>query len=178
MHTFRLRARRGLAGELAMNAIELLKSQHRKVESLFSKLEKATQAKQKEQYFVEIADSLAIHASIEEHHFYPGVKDKATEGMLLESVEEHLTIKRVLSDLLELDADDKTFDAKIKVLKDLVEHHVEEEEDSLFPAVAKAIDKADLEAIGKAMSEEQAELEEKGNPREAVPAETDIAAPI
>jgi len=161
-----------------VNAIDLLKSQHRKVEDLFSKLEKARDSKKKEELFIEIADRLAIHASIEEHHFYPGVKAKTTEGILLESVEEHLGIKRVLSDLLDAEVEDATFDAKIKVLKDLVEHHVEEEEGSLFPKVASSVDKADLDDIGESMSAEQAELEEKGNAREAVPAETDKAAPI
>jgi hemerythrin superfamily protein len=164
--------------EEPMNAIELLKSQHRQVEDLFSKIERAKDSKKKEEYCVEIADGLAIHASIEEHHFYPGVKSKTTESILLESVEEHLEIKRALSDLLDLDVEDEKFDATLKVLKELVEHHVEEEEQDLFPKVASHVDKADLDAIGEAMSEEQAELEEKGNPREAVPAETDKAAPI
>jgi hemerythrin superfamily protein len=161
-----------------MNAIDMLKSQHRKVEALFSKLEKAKSPQKKEQFFIEIADSLAIHASIEEHHFYPGVKAKTTEEILLESVEEHLAMKRVLSDLLDLDVSDGTFEAKCKVLKDLVEHHVEEEEGELFPKVAKAVDKADLEDIAQAMADEQAQLEEKGNAREAVPSETDRAAPL
>jgi hemerythrin superfamily protein len=161
-----------------MNAIDLLKSQHRKVEGLFSKLENAKDSQKKEQYFIEIADSLAIHASIEEHHFYPGVKAKTTEDILLESAEEHLGIKRVLSDLLDVAVDDETFDAKAKVLKDLVEHHVEEEEGDLFPKVAQSVDKADLEEIAAAMSEEQAELEERGNAREVVPTETTKAATI
>jgi hemerythrin superfamily protein len=161
-----------------MNAIDMLKTQHRKVEALFSKLEKARDAKKKEQYFIDIADSLAIHASIEEHHFYPGVKARSTEELLLESVEEHLSMKRVLSDLLDLDVSDETFEAKCKVLKDLVEHHVEEEEGQLFPKVSKSVDKADLEDIAQAMADEQAQLEEKGNAREAVPSETDKAAPI
>ena len=161
-----------------MNAIDLLKSQHRKVADLFAKIEKAKSSKQKEELFVEIADSLAIHASIEEHHFYPAVKAKTTENILLESVEEHLGIKRVLSDLLEVEVNDETFDAKLKVLKDLVEHHVEEEEKDLFPKVAKAVDKADLEEIAEAMSDEQADLEDKGNARETVPSETAKAATI
>jgi hemerythrin superfamily protein len=162
----------------AMNAIDLLKSQHRKVEDLFSKCHKARDSKKKEQYFLTLADSLAIHASIEEHHFYPGVKARSTEGILLESVEEHLSIKRVLSDLLDVSVDDDTFDAKLKVLQDLVEHHVEEEEGTLFPKVAKSLEEDDLEELAEAMSAEQEELEEKGNPREAVPSETQKAAPI
>jgi len=161
-----------------MNAIDLLESQHREVEKLFSKLEKAKDAKTKGALFEQVADKLAVHAAIEEHHFYPEVKAKRTEDILLESLEEHLGIKRVIADLLKTDADDESFDAKIKVLKEQVEHHVGEEEDDLFPKVKKLFDKAQLEAIGQQMSAEQAELEEKGNPREAVPAETQHAATL
>jgi hemerythrin superfamily protein len=161
-----------------MDAIDLLKSQHRAVEDLFSKIEKSRDLGKKDQLFNKLADSLAVHAAIEEHHFYPAVKDKRTEDILLESLEEHLGIKRVISDLLDTEIDDETFDAKIKVLKEQVEHHVEEEETDMFPKVRKLFDADQLEAIGQAMSAEQAELEEKGNPRDAVPAETQEAATI
>lgn len=160
-----------------MNAIKLLKSQHREVEKLFSRLEKA-KAPAKKELFAKLADSLAVHASIEEHHFYPAVKAKRTEDILLESLEEHLSIKRVIADLLETDAGDETFDAKVKVLKEQVEHHVEEEEEDLFPKVSKLLDETELEAIGQEMSAEQAELEEKGEPRRAVPSETAKAASL
>ena len=121
-----------------MNAIDLLKSQHREVEKLFAELEKAKDSRQKQKLFGELADSLAGHATIEEHQFYPAVRAKRTEDILLESLEEHLGIKRVLADLLKIDANDKTFDAKLKVLKEQVEHHVGEEEKELFPKVKKA----------------------------------------
>jgi hemerythrin superfamily protein len=159
-----------------MNAIDLLESQHREVEALFAKLAKAPDRDKKEPLFTKLADSLAIHASLEEHHFYPSVLDKTTEELLLESLEEHLGVKRVLSDLLDTDVEDQTFEAKIKVLKDLVVHHVEEEERLLFPKVKKLLGAADLGALAEAMAAEQAALEEKGRPREAVPAETERAA--
>jgi hemerythrin superfamily protein len=161
-----------------MNAIKLLKSQHREVEKLFSKIESTKDIRQKDELFTKIADSLAVHAAIEEHHFYPAVKANRTEDMLLEAVEEHVGIKRVIADLLDTDVADETFDAKIKVLKEDVEHHVKEEEDELFPKVAKLFDEDQLEAIGQEMSAEQAELEEKGDPRLAVPGETERAATI
>jgi hemerythrin superfamily protein len=145
---------------------------------LFSKLEKAKGGSAKEKLFIQIADKLAVHATIEERHFYPAVKAKRTEDILLESLEEHLSIKRVLSDLLEIDADDETFDAKIKVLKEQVEHHVEEEESDLFPKVKKVLDAEELEALAQEMAAEQAELEDKGDPRNAVPGETDLPATI
>jgi hemerythrin superfamily protein len=161
-----------------MDAIELLESQHREVEALFSEIEDAGDTATKAALFEELADKLAIHAAIEEHHFYPAVKAQRTEDILLEALEEHLGIKRVLADLLKTDADDETFDAKIKVLEETVSHHVEEEEDDLFPKVRKLFDKERREALGQEMSAEQAELEEAGNARQQVPAETDEPATI
>ena len=85
----------------AIDAVEMLEGQHREVEDLFEKLENAGR-RDKRKIFTEIADKLAIHATIEERDFYPVVKAKRTESILLESLEEHLGIKRVLADLLEL----------------------------------------------------------------------------
>jgi hemerythrin superfamily protein len=161
-----------------MNAIELLESQHREVENLFSQIEATRDAQEKERLFTELADRLAIHSSIEEHHFYPAAKTQQTEEILLESLEEHLGVKRVLSDLLDCEVEDETFEAKLKVLKDLVSHHVEEEEGTLFPKVARILDGEELEALGQTMQAEQADLEDRGSPRESVPAETEKAATI
>src|SRR5436190_1824030 len=118
-----------------MKATKFLEQQHREVEALFKQLEKAKAAGPRRTLFDKIADAVAIHSTIEERHFYPAVQDRATAGTLLESLEEHLAIKRVIADLLELEGDDPTFLAKAKVLKDEIEHHVEEEEHGLFPVV-------------------------------------------
>jgi hemerythrin-like domain-containing protein len=106
------------------------------------------------------------------------VKRRNTEEILLEAVEEHLGVKRVIADLLDLDAGDETFEAKAKVLKDLVEHHVEEEEKDLFPKVQKLMDADELEAIGEEMASTMEELLENGDPRKAVPSETERAATL
>jgi hemerythrin superfamily protein len=161
-----------------MGAIELLESQHREVEKLFSQIEKAREAKRKTTLFEQLADKLAVHAAIEEHHFYPAVKAKQTEDTLLEAVEEHLAVKRILADLLELGPDDETFEAKIKVLKEQVEHHVEEEESEMFPKVKQLLDKTELDALEQEMVAEQEELEQAGDPRLAIPNETGEAAPV
>ena len=161
-----------------MSAIDLLESQHREVEKLFKQLEKAKSGQSKTTLFEEIADKLAIHAAIEEHHFYPTVRENRTEDILLESLEEHVTIKRTLADLLKIDGDDETFEAKIKVLKEQVEHHVEEEESDLFPKVKKAMGEEELDALEQEMIAEQEELEEAGDPRASIPSETGEAAPL
>lgn len=161
-----------------MNAVKMLKHEHREVEKLFEKFEAAKATERRQKVFEEIADALAVHAAIEERHFYPGVKKRQTEDVLLESVEEHLEIKRVIADLLQMDPRDDTFDAKVKVLQEDVQHHVEEEEGELFPKVEKLIDEEELEAIGAAMEETEKELKSEGNPRLAVPGETAAAAPV
>jgi hemerythrin superfamily protein len=161
-----------------MSAIEKLKSDHRAVKQLFEDFEKARTAAKKRDIFEEIADKLAVHATIEERHFYPAAKAKNTEDMLLEAAEEHLSVKRLISDLLELAPNDDTFDAKVKVLQEQVEHHVKEEEGDLFPAVKKLLDKEALDALEQEMMATEEELMEEGDPREAVPGETERAAPI
>ncbi len=155
-----------------MNAIELLESQHREVEDLFARIEKSKSNDAKDRLFTDIADKLAVHATIEERHFYPAVKARRTEDIVLESLEEHVGIKRVLADLLQTDASDGTFDAKVAVLKEQVSHHVEEEESELFPKVRKLFDGEQLEALGQEMTAEQSELEDDGDPRMAIPSET------
>jgi len=160
-----------------MNAIELLKSQHREVEALFEKIEKARDDA-KQDLFEQIADELAVHTAIEEKHFYPATKDARTEELLQEAVEEHLAAKRTIADLMEMSSDEPQFDAKVKVLKEQIEHHVEEEEQELFPKVRKVLAKEELEDLGVVMEDMAEELKASGAPREAVPAETGEAAPL
>jgi hypothetical protein len=103
---------------------------------------------------------------------------KQTEDMLLESVEEHLAIKRVLADLIALDVDDDQFDAKLEVMKEEVEHHArEEEEGELFPKVEKLIASEELDALGQEMLSKFEELL-VAQPRMQVPKETRAAAKL
>ena len=160
-----------------MNAIELLETQHQEVKALFKKCEKAS-GEAKRQLFEKIADELAVHAAIEEKHFYPATKSARTEDLLQEAVEEHLSVKRIIADLLEIDPSEAQFDAKIQVLHEQVEHHVKEEQDELFPKVKKLLSAEELEDLGMVMEDAAEELKSGGAPRESVPAETDEAAPI
>lgn len=136
-----------------MNAIKMLKQQHREVEKLFKQFESAKSAGPRQKAFEEIADALAVHATIEEKHFYPAVKKAQTEDILLEAVEEHLEIKRVIADLLEMDGGEDQFAAKVKVLQEDVEHHVEEEEGEMFPKARKVLSEEQAEILGTRMEE-------------------------
>jgi hemerythrin superfamily protein len=161
-----------------MNAIEMLKQQHRMVEQLFDQFEEAESVDARRDAFDQIADALAVHATIEEKHFYPAVKQQETEEILVESVEEHLEVKREIAELLRMDAADEGFGLRVKELKENVEDHVEEEEGELFPKVERLFDNATLERIGAAMDDLQGQLLRQGAPREEIPSETDAPAPL
>jgi hemerythrin superfamily protein len=158
-----------------MDAIELLDEQHRDVERLFSQLESGRGDRR--QQFRELADMLAIHATIEENHFYPAVKTEDTEEIVLESLEEHLAVKRLLADLLKLSVDEEEFKAKLTVLQEQVQMHVKEEREELFPKVRQLLDGDQREAIGQIMIGTVAELQGKA-PRMDVPLQTLDSAPL
>ncbi|MFT3774638.1 MAG: hemerythrin domain-containing protein [Minicystis sp.] len=160
-----------------MNALELLKKQHREADELFEKLEKAS-LEQKDELFDKLADALAVHTMIEEKHFYPAsMVGSDTEELLRAAVEEHLGIKRFIADLLEIDAGDPTFDAKVNVLKEQVQHHVKEEEDELFPKVEKLLDESRLDELGVTMAAMTRSLQGM-DPRNDIPRQTRAAASV
>ena len=162
-----------------MNALDLLKEQHEEVSKLFKKFEKLGEGaeSEKRELFIMIADRLSAHATIEEQFFYPSIKTDKSEDMVREAVEEHLAVKRIIADLLDMEPADENFDAKMKVLMENVEHHVEEEEDELFKMVRKILDDDQLLALGVQMKAEFDELME-AEPRNEVPMQTDSAAPV
>lgn len=161
-----------------MDALKLLETQHDEVDALFARIEAADDIATKAELFEELADKLAAHAKIEETQFYPAVLASKTRDLIVESTEEHLQIKRVLADLLELDPEDDRFDAKLKVMKEEVTHHArKEEEGELFPKVKKLLSSDMLEALGAEMELQFEELLE-GAPRRSVPAETGRAASV
>lgn len=160
-----------------MNAIELLRTQHEEAKSLFGKIEKAEGDAQVE-LFEELADALAVHAAIEEQHFYPATKSARTQELLQEALEEHLSAKRIIADLLEMSSEDEQFLPKIKVLQEQIETHIKEEESDLFPKVRKMVSAEELEDLGALMEQTADELKANGAPRQQIPAETGEAAPI
>lgn len=162
-----------------MDALDLLKEQHEEVDQLFKKFVKLDEdaTAERRELFIMIADRLSAHATIEELYFYPAIKTDKTEDKIREAVEEHLGVKRFIADLLDMDASDEQFAAKMKVLQENVEHHVEEEEDDLFKRVRSVLDKDQRFALGVQMKTEFDELM-KSEPRNEVPSQTDEAAPV
>lgn len=160
-----------------MDAVAMLTRQHREMEDLLKQVAEC-EDENKQKLFTSAADLLTVHIKAEEEIFYPAVNAARTEDDLLESLEEHLSLKRLLADLLELAPSEKTFEAKFKVLKEQAEHHHKEEEEHLFPAVLKMLDAGRREALGREMLAREADLEHKGDPRERVTRETRSAAPL
>jgi iron-sulfur cluster repair protein YtfE (RIC family) len=158
-----------------LNALDLLTEQHQQVDRLFAQLE-AGQGDGAT--FLQLADALAAHATIEEKIFYPRVMAEQTSELLHESVEEHLAIKRVLADMLTMDLESKEFEAKLSVLKEEVSHHAHEEEEAkLFPILRKSMTADELAGIGNDLLAMFEELM-KSSPRLQVPKETRDSAPL
>ena len=160
------------------DAIELLTSQHRAVEEMFEQIEQQKPGSAAHRrLFGELADALAVHATIEEKIFYPSVKRPETEDLLEESVEEHLEVKRILATLLET-AQGGDVSAELEELAGLTEEHVIEEEQELFPRVRQLMAAEELHQLARRMTELESELRREGEPRAHIPEETEQAAPI
>jgi hemerythrin superfamily protein len=140
-----------------MDAITLLKDDHRDVEKLFKRFEKTGERAHAEQREIvgRIIESLSIHAAIEEQLFYPVTRATVPEAEddVLEAVEEHHIVKWTLSELEDLDPADERFRAKVTVLIENVRHHVHEEEDDYFPKVRAELGRKALGELGDAMVE-------------------------
>lgn len=129
-----------------MNAIELLKAQHKKTKAA---LEKGSEAKLDAKESKKAADELVAHMVIEEHVFYPRIRE-LMKDMVGESFEEHTVARFALARCLTARGEEQ-IKARFTVLKELIEHHVKEEEEEMFPKVQKAIDEEELERLGDRM---------------------------
>jgi len=139
-----------------MDAIQLLKDDHQKVEKIFSSMERK---ENRQRLFPELDRELTVHATIEEQIFYPAAKEaEPTRDLVLESIEEHKQIKMVLADLEQTDKTTDVWGAALKVLKEDVMHHVGEEEHELFPKVRKVLSKQRLEDLGTRVEELKMQL--------------------
>jgi hemerythrin superfamily protein len=136
-----------------MDALELLKQDHQKVKKLLTSATKTEDKKEQRRLFREIKTELETHARLEETIFYPAVQEhEELASMVFESIEEHRQVKTLLRDMSRGTPGSEKFKAKMKVLKDNVEHHAEEEEEGkMFPEVKKAFDATELQELGAEM---------------------------
>lgn len=146
------------------DAIALLKSDHATVKKMFAKEGKLTKkdSEKKASLFNQIKAALEVHAAIEEEIFYPAVKQARSEHVkdeVREAYEEHKQIKSLLTQVSSITPADETYDMKIKVLKEDVEHHVKEEEGEMFPDAKRFLGESRLVELGAQLEARKQELE-------------------
>jgi hemerythrin-like domain-containing protein len=150
-----------------MDAFELLKADHKKVAELFDLLETAS-GKRKLDVFKRIKSELEVHTHIEETIFYPALeKPEETHDLTLEAYEEHNVVKTLLAELSGARSATNEWQAKAKVLRENVEHHVDEEENELFDKANDALSHEEIEALGGRMAAEKARKEGRPVPKKS-----------
>jgi iron-sulfur cluster repair protein YtfE (RIC family) len=138
-----------------MNAITLLERDHTKMKGLLGRLDATTvRAKvTRRDLFGRIKAELTVHETIEEEIFYPALKaHPRARDIVLEGIEEHNVVDSLLGELTDLSPDHETWGAKARVMRENVEHHIEEEEGEMFRKARQIFDRAELEALGKRMA--------------------------
>ncbi|HEY1403640.1 MAG TPA: hemerythrin domain-containing protein [Pyrinomonadaceae bacterium] len=141
-----------------MDAITLLKTDHEKVSGIFEQLEETTERAEKtrEELFMKLKQELDLHAHIEETIFYPVLKKaEETREITMEGIQEHHVVKVLLRELDAMGVGSETWTAKLKVLKENVEHHVEEEEGDMFKSAREVLGQEQLDELGALMEQEK-----------------------
>jgi hemerythrin-like domain-containing protein len=154
-----------------MNAISLLKADHEKVKGILAQLSESTDraTKKRTELLEKLEMEIMIHTQLEEQILYPAYKEaggKEQEEMYYEAKEEHRTVDSlVLPDLKTTDPSTPEFSGRLKVVKELLEHHIEEEETEMFPQAKKLLGNAKLDELGKEMEEMKVSLKKSlGSP--------------
>ena len=148
-----------MAETKAKDAVALLKQDHRTVEELFAQFEKARGDGRKQKLATQICLELSVHARIEEEIFYPACEGKVDEDLIKEAYVEHDGAKLLIAEILAGEPSDEFYDAKVTVLQEQIEHHVEEEEKRLEGLFAQARRAGlDIDALGEQLAARKAEL--------------------
>ncbi|MFN3944635.1 MAG: hemerythrin domain-containing protein [Allosphingosinicella sp.] len=150
-----------MADDKPQDALQLLAQDHRRVEELFERFEKAKGAEDKRTIVLQICTELKVHAMIEEEIYYPAIRGKVEDDDLDEAYVEHDGAKLLINELEAAEPSEEFYDAKVKVLQEQIEHHVKEEEkqrDNLFQQTRAA--EIDLKALGAQLAARKAELME------------------
>lgn len=147
-----------------MDAISILKQDHRKVEELFAQFERLGEKayKSKAKVVAQIIQELKVHTKLEETIFYPAFRPAAKEEeTVLEAYEEHHVAKFLLAELEVMDPEHERYAAKVTVLKELIAHHIEEEEKEMFPEASKALGKAEIKALGERIEADRPKVKQQ-----------------
>jgi hemerythrin-like domain-containing protein len=146
-----------------VDAITLLKDDHDKAKKMLKELEETTEraVKTREQLFTKLKTELTVHEAIEEEIFYPALRQHAeAKDIVLEAYEEHNVVDMVMGELEQTPFEDETWIAKFTVMKENLEHHIEEEEGEMFEQARDLFDKETLGQLGERMQARKAELQQ------------------
>ena len=146
-----------------MDAMELLKNDHEQVKKILEEIDSTTEkgVKTREELFTKFKSEMTVHERIEEEIFYPRLTEQAkTKEIALEGFEEHHVVDMVMAELDDVPFDDETWGAKFTVMKENIEHHVEEEEGEMFKLARQALESDELEELGARMEARKKELQE------------------
>lgn len=144
-----------------MDVFKLLKEDHKEVKQLFKKIEDSSDGaiKTREKTYKELMRELMVHARVEERIVYPRLREiEKLEDTVKEGIEEHHVAEQLMEEIAQMAASDEQWMAKVSVLKEMVEHHVEEEEKELFPKASKELDKDEIEELGQVVEEEKKDM--------------------
>ena len=144
-----------------MDAMSLLREDHRKVKKMLAALESTTErgVKTREELFTKVKQELVVHEAIEEEIFYPALKEHSkTKEITLEAYEEHHVVDEIMGELEATPVTDEQWGAKFKVMKENLEHHIEEEEGEMFKQAKQVFDEDELARLGESMMALKEEL--------------------
>ena len=147
-----------------MDAIAMLKADHDKMKGLLEDLEATTErgVKIRAELFSTIKGELTVHEVIEEEIFYPALKSHPkAKDIVLEGYEEHHVVDLLMRELEDLDVTDESWGAKALVMKENIEHHIEEEEGEMFPKARSVFDREELEDLGARMERRKASAQQE-----------------
>ena len=145
-----------------MDAVKLLKDDHRKVKKLLEEVDSTTErgVKTREELFGKIKSEMEVHEAIEEEIFYPALKEHPkAKGIVLEGYEEHHVVDEIMGELAVTVFDDERWGAKASVMKENIEHHIEEEEGEMFVKAQQLMEDAELKELGSRMEARKKQLE-------------------
>ena len=145
-----------------MDALKLLKEDHDRIKKVLTQIDETTEraVKTREELFTKAKDQLQVHEAIEEEILYPALKEHPkAKDLVLEAYEEHNVVDMVMTEIEDTPYDDDTWAAKFTVMKENLEHHIEEEESDMFDQCRQVFDDEELEALGDEMQARKEELQ-------------------
>jgi hemerythrin superfamily protein len=150
----------------SLDAVALLRNDHRQIEGLFKKFEATRNSRTKGRIRDNLVRELSIHASIEEELLYPAADERARQkGLVLESLEEHHLVKVLLAEIDGMNPEDERFEAKVHVLMENVLHHAKEEEEELLPKVRQVLSRSELIELGEQMEQAKERAPTRPHPK-------------